>query len=140
MKAKLTLSQICKYYFYTELFLYAYKIKTVIKQKLLIHMPIQLQKFNHSASTGTWGHDCENINFVNGISLTSFQTVNNVYIIKYEQIKIQLKPHIDKVKQEVLHVFIEQADRHFLKTIIFYKLSKKYIFMIYLQQHRKNKL
>lgn len=40
MKAKLTLSQICKCYFYAELFLNAYKIKTVIKQKLLIHMPI----------------------------------------------------------------------------------------------------
>lgn len=44
-------------------------------------MPILVYDFNHSATTGTWGRDCENANTVNGISLTGFQTVNNVYVI-----------------------------------------------------------
>lgn len=81
MKAKLTLSQIRKCYFYAELFLYAYRTKTVIKQKLLIHMLILVQEFNHSVSTGTWGHDCENIKLINDTSLTSCQTVSNVHVI-----------------------------------------------------------
>lgn len=40
MKANLTLLQIRKCYFYAEFFLYAYKIKTAIKQKLLVLMLI----------------------------------------------------------------------------------------------------
>jgi len=81
MKAKLTLNQICKCCFYAEIFLYAYKIKTVIKQKLLIHMLILIYEFNHSVSTGTWGHDYENIHLINDISLTSCQTVSDVHVI-----------------------------------------------------------
>lgn len=44
------------------------------------------------------------------------------------------------MKQEVLHVCIGQADGPFLQTIIFHKWSKKYICLLYLQQHIRNKL
>lgn len=55
-------------------FLYAYKIKTVMKQKLLMHMLILVQEFHRSVSTRTQGDDYETINLVNDISLTSGQT------------------------------------------------------------------